>query len=135
MRIIGIDYGTKRVGVAVSDEAGQFALPHSVIVNTSGAKTATASRLLGEIEAIATANGTKEVVIGDSKDYKGEANKIMPAIHELKGQLESKGFVVHLEPEFMTSVQAGRLQGKNAKSDASAAAIILQSYLDKTHNT
>ena len=50
---------------------------------------------------------------------------------ELKKQLEAKGFIVHLEPEFMTSVQAERLQGKNAKSDSSAAALILQAYLDK----
>ena len=41
------------------------------------------------------------------------------------------GFEVVLEPEFMTSAQAERLQGKNDKIDASAAALILQSYLDR----
>jgi putative Holliday junction resolvase len=123
MRLLGIDYGTKRVGIAVSDEAAQFALPFTVIVNT---KT-----LVAEIAEIAEKNQVKEIVMGESKDYKGAANAIMADSLKLKEQLEAKGFIVHLEPEFMTSVQAERFQGKNAKSDSSAAALILQAYLDK----
>jgi putative Holliday junction resolvase len=123
MRLLGIDYGTKRVGIAVSDEAAQFALPFTVIANT---KT-----LVAEIAEIAEKNQVKEIVMGESKDYKGAANAIMADSLELKKQLEAKGFIVHLEPEFMTSMQAERLQGKNAKSDSSAAALILQAYLDK----
>ena len=42
-----------------------------------------------------------------------------------------KGLIVFLEPEFMTSVAAERFQGKNDMHDASAAALILQSFLDK----
>jgi putative Holliday junction resolvase len=123
MRLLGIDYGTKRVGIAVSDEAAQFALPFAVMANT---KT-----LAAEIAEIAAKNGVKEIVMGESKDYKGEANPIMAGSLELKKQMEAKDFTIHLEPEFMTSVQAERLQGKNAKSDSSAAALILQAYLDK----
>ena len=127
MRLMGIDYGSKRVGIAVSDEAGQFALPYSVISNSESHSDV----LVDEIMKIAEENGTKEVVMGESRDYKGEANKIMARSLELKKHLESAGLVVYLEPEFMTSVQAERFQGKNAKSDSSAAALILQAYLDK----
>lgn len=123
MRILGIDYGTKRVGVAMSDEAGQFAMPLVVLKNGKD--------LIGEICGLLEENSAKEVVLGESKNYKGEDNAIMKAGLELKKSLEAKGFVVHLEPEFMTSVEAERFQGKNEMSDASAAAIILQSYLDK----
>jgi len=123
MRLLGIDYGTKRVGIAISDEAAQFAIPFAVIANT---KT-----LVTEIAEIAEKNQVKEIVMGESRDYKGNANAIMADSLELKKQLEAKGFIVHLEPEFMTSVQAERFQGKNAKSDSSAAALILQAYLDK----
>lgn len=123
MRLLGIDYGTKRVGVAVSDESAQFALPFAVIAN---GKT-----LLSDIVEIAQKNQIKEVVMGESKDYKGKANQVMADSLELKKHLESRGFIVHLEPEFMTSVQAERFQGKHSKSDASAAALILQAYLDK----
>jgi len=121
--MIGIDYGSKRVGVAVSDESGKFALPFVVIPNSAD--------LLTEIEEIAVENDVKEIVMGDSRNYDMTANKIQPAILEFKSQLEAKEFTVYLEPEFMTSVQAERLQGKNDKSDASAAALILQSFLDK----
>ncbi len=123
MKLLGIDYGTKRVGIAVSDEEAKFAFPVSVIPNNKD--------LLDEIKSIAKLNEVKEIVIGESKDYKGQANAILPAATELKSQLEKVGFTVHWEPEFMTSVQAERFQGKTELTDASAAALILQSYLDK----
>jgi putative Holliday junction resolvase len=123
MKIMGIDYGTKRVGVAFSDEGMQFAIPSEVIKNS---KT-----LLSEIKEIADKNYIKEIVMGESKNYKGEANDIYEESLKFKADLEKEGFKVHLEPEFMTSVNAERFQGKNDMLDASAAALILQSFLDK----
>ena len=123
VRCLGIDYGTKRIGIAVSDPDGQFALPHAVIKNSAS--------FFEEIVSIALANGVQTIVIGESRDYKGKDNAIMEHVLKLKKELEDKRFIVHLEPEFMTSVQAERFQGKNDKSDASAAALILQAYLDK----
>ena len=76
-------------------------------------------------------NSIKEIVLGESKNYKGKANTILPESLNLKMDLEKEGFIVHLEPEFMTSANAERFQGKNDMLDASAAALILQSYLDK----
>jgi putative Holliday junction resolvase len=124
MRILGIDYGSKRVGVAVSDEKREFALPVSVIANTG--------TLLEEVAKIAVDNESKEIVMGESRNYQGEPNEILLDSMEFKKKLEKKGFTVYLEAEFMTSVQAERWQGKGALTDASAAAIILQSYLDRT---
>ncbi len=122
-KILGIDFGEKRIGIAVSDESGSMAFPVSVIANTS--------HLAEKIEKIAKEKGAKEIVVGESRDYKGEANKTLKKAQELADTLKKKGFVVIFEPEFMTSVQAERLQGKNDMIDASAAALILQSYLDK----
>lgn len=123
MRILGIDYGSKRVGVAVSDESRTFALPVSVVQNTPD--------LMAEIGKIATDHECKEIVLGESRNYKGEANEILIPSMNFKDALEKLGYTVHFEPEFMTSIQAERLQGKNEKTDASAAALILQSYLDR----
>ena len=123
MRILGIDYGSKRVGVALSDEGCQFAMPLIVLNNS---KT-----LLKDIKEIADKNEVKEIVMGESKNYKGEANTILPESLNFKIDLESMSFFVHLEPEFMTSANAERFQGKNEMLDASAAALILQSFLDK----
>lgn len=123
MRILGIDYGSKRVGIAISDPERKFALPNCVIKNTDV--------LFAEVTKLATDFEVKEIVVGESRNYAGEANKILPDILKFKEKLESAGYVVYLELEFMTSVQAERLQGKNDMSDASAAALILQAYLDR----
>ena len=124
MRILGIDYGSKRIGVAVSDEARQFALPLVVVKNTELA--------IKEVEEIARQHEVTEIVIGESRNYKQEPNAIFEEADTFRQQLEAAGFKVYLELEFMTSVQAERLQGKNDLSDASAAALILQSYLDRS---
>ncbi len=70
--------------------------------------------------------------MGDSRDFKGNPNPIMKDVDFFKGELERELHLpVFLEPEFMTSQQAEREQGATALLDASAAAIILQSYLDR----
>lgn len=124
MRILGIDYGTKRVGVSASDETRTIAVPVSVIKNSDFA--------LREIIEIARQYEAKEIVIGESRDYKQQPNLIFEKAESLKKSLEKEGFTVHLELEFMTSVAAERFQGKTELTDASAAALILQSYLDRT---
>ena len=140
MRLLGIDYGSKRVGLALSDERGRFAMPLQVLTNqfvksSKESRETYIQKLIAEVAGIARKNNVSEVVIGESKNYEGEANAIMHESLEFKKSLEAEGFIVHLEPEFMTSVQAERLQdelkGKEGMLDASAAAVILQSYLDR----
>jgi putative holliday junction resolvase len=123
MRILGIDYGTKRIGIAVSNPEGTFAFPLEVVPYSKD--------VAQEIVAVAQKNDATEVVMGESKDYKGVANPSLHGAAILKEVLEKAGLTVYWEPEFMTSVQAERFQGKTDLSDASAAALILQSYLDK----
>ena len=123
MKLLGIDYGSKRVGIAYSDEGEQFAMPLITLDNSKN--------LIQDIIDISIKNGIQEIVLGESKDYKGEANKILQKSLEFKEELEKKGFTVYLEPEFMTSANAERFQGKTDMIDASAAALILQSFLDK----
>jgi putative Holliday junction resolvase len=123
MRILGIDYGSKRVGIALSDEGRQFGMPLITINNSKNT--------LKEVIEIAKINNVKEIVIGESKNYKGEANTILPESLNFKMDLEKEGYAVFLEPEFMTSANAERFQGKTNMLDASAAALILQSFLDK----
>jgi len=123
-RIIGVDYGAKRVGVAISDENQTIAVPLSVLPN--------GRTLFRDFKEIVLSRGVKEVVLGESKDFKGNDNAIMPAVRAFKAELERDlNLKVHLEPEFMTSEQAARSGTAPALLDASAAAIILQSFLDK----
>ncbi|MFA6458909.1 MAG: RuvX/YqgF family protein [Candidatus Paceibacterota bacterium] len=122
-RILGIDYGSKRVGVAISNEEGTIAFPLVVLENKPG--------LAFEVAKLVADNRAVRVVMGESRDYKGEPNRIYEDAKNLKEELEKAGCEVIFEPEFMTSVHAERFQGKNDKIDSSAAALILQSYLDR----
>ena len=141
MKYLGIDYGSKRTGIAVSDEYGAYAFPKRVFV-TSG-------KLPMQVKDCVAEYGAQAIVIGESRDYKGLSNKIMKDVLSLKKDLEGlMSLPVYLEPEFMTSMQAERLDrelggkssggesgkkfvGKEGMLDATAAAFILQSFLDK----
>jgi putative Holliday junction resolvase len=126
MRYVGIDYGEKRIGIALSDAEGRFAFSKEVIQNVSNPTDA--------IVALCIKEGVDTVVIGESKNYKGEHNSIMKRIVPLVESLKKAGLSVVWEPEFMSSQQAEYHQGAIKKLDASAAAIILQSYLDKKNS-
>ncbi|MEK9185195.1 MAG: Holliday junction resolvase RuvX [Patescibacteria group bacterium] len=125
MRYLGIDYGSKRIGVAVSDAEGKIAFPEAVIPNDRNAIETIHNLILGR--------EVGGVVIGQSDNFSGEPNKIQSDIDKFAKQLESKemDFEVFFEPEFLTSKQAEQIQGKRESIDASAAAIILQSYLNR----
>lgn len=124
MRYLGIDYGKKRVGIAISDEASEFAFPHAVLENRDN--------LLEKVGEICKKEDIRAVIMGDSKNYHQEDNTIMKDVREFKLRIENElKLPVYLEPEFMTSAEAERLQGKNTMHDASAAALILKSYLEK----
>lgn len=127
MTMLGIDYGTKRVGIAYSDKTNTVGLPLAVIPNDA--------ELFDAIQRVAAEKEASAVVVGESKSHRGEDNPIMEDIRRFAKELEEKiALPVHFEPEFMSSMQAERFQGKTATLDASAAAIILQSYLDRQKN-
>lgn len=127
MKYLGIDFGTKRVGTAISDEGNEMAFPYSVILNDKN--------IFNNFEEIIKKEKVEKIIIGESKNFAGEPNKIMIEIKNFKKILEKKFEIkIYFEPEFMTSQQAELIQGKNQMHDASAAAIILQSYLDKINN-
>lgn len=133
MRYLGIDYGTKRIGVAISDEEGKLAFPKEIVPNNSEALTRVGKILADE--------NIRQVVVGDSVDFKGEPNAIMTEAGEFIKKLEERFKVkVHREKEFLTSVEARRYgdegnrgegRGKSNAVDASAAALILQRFLDR----
>lgn len=136
-RILGIDYGTKRIGVALSDTGAQFGQPYSVIKNSKTTK----DEVLAKIIDIIKTEQVAEIVLGESKDFKGQDNTVMSVIRDFKSRLECAlvflappTVPVVFEPEFLTSHQAEYFQGKHDLLDASAAALILQSYLDKKNN-
>jgi len=126
MRLLGIDYGSKNVGLDLSDDKEMMAFPHSVLENTK--------ELLQKVIDIAIENHIKTIIVGESKNYKGEANRIMERVEEFAKGLRGKGFEVIYESELLSSHQAAHFQGKTPMIDAAAASIILQSYIDRTQH-
>ena len=127
MRYLGIDFGSKRVGIALSDESNTFAFPLMVLANSD--------TLLDDVIKVCRDNTVGEIVVGESKDFAQQENMIMKVVKPFVAALHEKlGIPVRLHPEFMTSLEAKQLQGKNDMLDASAAAIILKSYLDTYGN-
>ena len=122
MKYLGIDYGTKKIGLALSDDAGSVAFPHAVVPNDQN--------FLTDVRELIAEKEVGAVVMGHSLTLKGEENSVMKDIHTCKEAFEGAGITVHLEPEYFTSVQAKR-NTEDALADASAAALILQSFLDK----
>ncbi len=119
---MGIDYGSKRVGIALTDEGGVMAFPHGVLPNDT--------HLQKTIENLISEKEVAEIVIGHSLDREGNPNAIHTAVEGLMMDLTlSVGIPIHLQPEQYTTQEAVRLQGRNDQVDASAAAIILNSYL------
>lgn len=122
-RLMAIDYGERRIGIALSDDKGMMAFPHSVVPRTKD--------FVSGIARIARENGIGLIIMGDSKNYAGERNPIMKGALECAGALKALGFKVELELELLSSHQAAHFQGKTAMTDAAAASIILQSYIDR----
>lgn len=122
MKYLGIDYGTKKVGLAFSDDAGVLAFPHKVIPNND--------KFRDVLEDILKHMEISDVVMGHSINNDGEENPVMIEARGLADALTREGFTVHFEPEFFTTVQAKR-NTADAHADASAAALILQGFLDK----
>lgn len=124
MRYLGIDYGTKRVGLALSDETGFMAFPLAVVKNDA--------KLNDTILNYVKEKHVGAIVIGHSLDMKGNKNAAQEGVETLMLDLTlATGLPIHLEPEWFTTVAATRFQGKTDLKDASAAALILDSYLTR----
>ncbi len=124
MRYIGIDFGSKRIGIAVGDSENNVAFPKCVVLNDKETILA--------IKKIITEEKIGEIVIGESKNLDGSDNPIMKKIKVFVEEIKKEtNLPIHFEPEFFSSKQASQIQGENEMLDASSASIILGSYLNK----
>jgi putative Holliday junction resolvase len=130
MRVLALDVGERRIGVAVSDPTGTLATPHSVIHRRSKAQDfATVARLAAELQA-------ERVVVGLplslSGDVGPQARRVMRYAQALAQALPVP---VELYDERYSTVTADELLAEGGRKrrrtpiDAAAAAVILQEYL------
>tara|TARA_Y100001970_G_scaffold172058_1_gene210352 strand:- start:883 stop:1296 length:414 start_codon:yes stop_codon:yes gene_type:complete len=136
MKVIGIDFGLSKVGLAISDPSGIIALPLKVI------RYKNKENLLNELKDISEEKDVKKFIVGYpiSMDYK--ENEMTKIVHNFKRDMENLNFEVVLEDERLSSEYAKKIMieqdlkiSRNKEVvDLTAASIILQTYLDRNKN-
>jgi putative Holliday junction resolvase len=139
MRVLGIDYGQRRIGLALSDPTGMLARPWKTIART-GNPSQVAVTLAGEIAALqGDPDGLAAAVLGFPRRLNGEEHEQSRMVRLLATHLQRAIDVpIHLQDERLSSREAeARLartekdwRKRKAALDAASAAVILQDYLD-----
>jgi putative holliday junction resolvase len=127
-RILALDYGRKRIGLALSDETRLTARPLETIERTNR------SELFHRLRQVARREQVRHILVGHPLNLDGSAGEMATEAAAFANRLQKElGLPVELFDERLTSWAAGSLPGKKASDDgddAAAAAILLQDYLD-----
>ena len=134
MRVLGIDLGSKRIGIATSDRSGTIATPYTVLLRcgSMGGDHRNIAKMVVEEEAVA-------VIVGLPLNMDGTEGKAAQAARVEAARMATVvGVPVHVHDERLTTVEADRVlmeQKMNAQArrrvvDKVAAAVMLQSWLD-----
>lgn len=136
MRYLGLDLGSRTLGVAVSDKTGLIATSLRTIRHNEEY-----DRLLVEVQELVNELGIDAIVLGFPKNMNNSIGPKGELSLDFKSKLEEKlAIPIYLEDERLTTVTAnnvllsGNVSRKNRKKvvDSVAATIILQSYLDRS---
>lgn len=136
MRIMGLDFGTKTVGVAISDPLTVTAQPVETITRKSANKL---RQTLARIEELIVENCVELIVLGYPKNMNNTVGERAQACETFKEDLERRtALPVILWDERMTTVESERIlmaggvrrENRKAVIDQMAAVLILQSYMD-----
>ena len=133
MRTLGIDHGTKRIGIAISDELGMIAQPLEFILAEPFAD------FLKRLKEIIRDKQVEQLVLGMPRNMDGSYGPAALKVQEFAAVLrDSVAVPLAFWDERLTSAQANRFMieanvrrdKRKEKVDKTAAAILLQSYLD-----
>ncbi len=137
VRALGVDFGAVRIGLALSDETGTIASPLTTIRRRQGKRVPYA-----QIAEIAGRYAVRFLVVGLPLDLSGQESGWSHEVREFARELQDRlALPVHLVDERMSSVRAERTvrgiglpkrkREERERVDSAAAAIILQSWLDR----
>ncbi len=133
-RLLGIDLGRRRVGLAMSDSGGFIATPIGTLVVTG------MNDALKKVLAVVAEHHPTGIVLGMPTSLSGGTSEIGEEVHKFARRLETAtGLPIYLEDERYSSQQAEgilhelgkKIKGNKERIDRIAAAIILQSFLDR----
>jgi len=130
--LLGLDYGTKRIGVAVTDALGLMAHPIDPIENRSDA------HVIERLKEVIADREVRRLVVGIPVNMNGTRGQAAKAAEEFARKLEALGLPVARVDERLTTVAANeRLadaghrhwRSRKKRVDSAAAALILESYM------
>ena len=132
-RFLAIDYGDRRIGLALSDPLKIIASPYRTIINNNN------TNLIEEIERIIAVEDVELTIIGLPLGMSGQITEQTKKVEEFADKLAARGITITYEDERWSSVAAKRsMREQNIKTghnkglvDQTAAAIFLQQYLDR----
>ena len=137
--MLGIDYGTRRIGLALSDASATLASPWRLLQRPSSERE-TVRMIVSEIDVLASSDdGLEAVVVGWPRRLDGSATAETAAVEAFAQSLRERLRVpVVLQDERLSSTEAESRLARREKDwrkrkqrlDAAAAAVILQDYLD-----
>jgi putative Holliday junction resolvase len=123
MKVLGIDYGEKRIGLAISDESQTFARELDIL---------SPKEFWKQIKSVIDQNQISKIVLGWPLNMSGEETEKTREISNFKFQISKKTQLpVEVIDERLTSKMAETIAGTNKNIDSLAAQILLQNYLDK----
>lgn len=129
MILLGVDYGTKRVGLATGDSGSGLAFPlRSAEVGSQG-------EAVEAVRAAAAEEKAERVVVGMPRTLLGEAGPMADKVAEFVTILRGRGLEIETEDERMTTAlveHRRREGGGKGDKDAMAAAAILETYMERT---
>ena len=135
-RILGIDFGTRRIGLALSDPTGTLASPLPFLENNGGVNVGL------KLREIVQAQGVETIVVGLPRNMDGSvgpsAQKVRDFIAQIQPHLSSQ---IIYQDERMSTVQAVKILAQRGlsqsdlrkKVDSASATLILQQFLDQKH--
>jgi len=134
MKALAIDYGTKNIGLALSDDEGRIAFAYATIV-TRDKRQETRDKAIEDIKKICELEKVETVVVGMPIGLSGKDTKKTEEVWEfVKSLQENLKIPVETEDERLTTVAAGHLENKNARNvDELSAQILLQGWLDRNN--
>ncbi len=123
MKILGIDYGTKRIGIAISDETQTLARELAIW---------SPEEFWQKLEEAIKAEGIERIVVGLPLNMSGDTTEKSMEVQTFVDELQKRiTLPVEMVDERLSSVMAEQISGQNSGIDSLAAQIFLQNYLNK----
>lgn len=127
MKALGIDYGEKRIGLAISDESRTLARELTIL---------SPKEFWKQINQLISSQQISQIVLGWPLNMKGEMTEKTKEVESFKLKVESKtGLKVEIMDERLSSEMVVNLPGGKQNIDSLAAQIILQNYLNSVKRT